>query len=158
MTKAANKEQGKEKSKPARKLKLNKKTIRDLDSGGEVKGGGQSQTCNSCVRGCKPLTYTCECSDRNIKDNFHSIDQQAILEELQAVVVQSWNYKSDGPSVRHIGPMAQDFAAAFGFDHDEKHIYLVDVAGIAFASIQALAQQIAALQAELDELKTLLEV
>jgi hypothetical protein len=54
--------------------------------------------------------------------------------------------------------MAQDFAAAFGFDHDDKHIYLVDVAGVAFASIQALAQQIAGLQAQLDELKKLVEV
>ena len=47
MTKAANKKQDKEKSKKTGKLKLNKKTIRDLDSGGEVKGGGQTQTCNS---------------------------------------------------------------------------------------------------------------
>jgi len=39
MTKAANKKQGKDKSKPVRKLKLNKKTIRDLDPAGDVKGG-----------------------------------------------------------------------------------------------------------------------
>jgi trimeric autotransporter adhesin len=156
MTKAANKKQVKEKGKPARKLKLNKKTILDLDSAGEMKGGGQSQTCNTglrCHGGCVQNTQTCECSDRDIKDNFRSIDSQAILSELQRIVVQSWNYKTDGPSVRHIGPMAQDFAAAFGFDHDDKHIYLVDVAGVAFASIQALARQVAELQAHLDELK-----
>jgi hypothetical protein len=47
MTKAANKKQGKEKTKPTKKLKLNKQTVRDLDSAGEVKGGGQTQTCNS---------------------------------------------------------------------------------------------------------------
>jgi hypothetical protein len=155
MTKATNKKQGKGKNKTARKLKVNKQTIRDLDSSGEVKGGGQSQTCNSgrCQGGCVQETQTCLCSDRAIKDNFRSIDSQAILAELQTVVVQSWNYKNDGPSIRHIGPMAQDFAAAFGFDHDDKHIYFVDVAGVAFASIQALAQKIAGLQAELDELK-----
>ena len=156
MTKTANKKQGKEKSKPARKLKLNKNKIRDLDFAGEVKGGGQSQTCNSglrCQGGCVQNTQTCECSDRDIKDNFRSIDSQAILAGLQRIVVQRWNYKNDGPSVKHIGPMAQDFSAAFGFDHDDKHIYLVDVAGVAFASIQALAQQVAELQARLNELK-----
>jgi hypothetical protein len=50
MSKAANKKQGKEKSKPTEKLKLNKQTIRDLDSGENVKGGGQTQTCNSGLK------------------------------------------------------------------------------------------------------------
>jgi hypothetical protein len=156
MTKTASKRQGKGKNKTTRKLKVNKQTIRDLDAAGEVIGGGQSQTCNSglrCQGGCVENTQTCLCSDRDIKDNFRSIDSQAILAELQSIVVQSWNYKSDEPSVRHIGPMAQDFATAFGLDHDDKHIYLVDVAGVAFASIQALAQKVAGLQAQLDQLK-----
>jgi len=64
MTKAANKKQGKDKSKPVRKLKLNKKTIRDLDSAEQVKGGGQTQTCNSALRcrGCfNDATNTCGC-------------------------------------------------------------------------------------------------
>jgi hypothetical protein len=93
MTKAANKKQGKGKNKTARKLKVNKQTIRDLDSTGDVKGGGQSQTCNSarCQGGCVQETQTCLCSDRAIKDNFRSIDSQAILAELQNIVVQSWN-------------------------------------------------------------------
>jgi hypothetical protein len=57
MTRAASKKQGKEKSKPAKKLKLNKKTIRDLDSAGEVKGGSQGST----YRVCAPLFATGGC-------------------------------------------------------------------------------------------------
>jgi hypothetical protein len=40
---------------------------------------------------------------------------------------------------RHIGPMAQDFHAAFGLDGtDDKHIATVDADGAALAAIQGL--------------------
>ena len=76
------------------------------------------------------------------------------------VPIAGWNYKWDTASVRHIGPMAQDFSSAFGVGHDDKHINLVDIGGVAFASIQALArmldenrQQVLTLRSEIDELK-----
>jgi hypothetical protein len=79
-------------------------------------------------------------SDRDAKADFASVDGRQTLEQLLAIPVESWSYKSDDPAVRHIGPMAQDFAAAFGVGQDDKHIATVDADGVAFAAIQGLYQ------------------
>lgn len=55
-----------------------------------------------------------ESSDRNVKEHFAPVDVQQILETVATLPITSWNYKEENSSVRHIGPMAQDFAAAFG--------------------------------------------
>ncbi len=54
--------------------------------------------------------------------------------------VQTWNYKSQDSSIRHIGPVAQDFAAAFKVGKDDRHINEVDEGGVALAAIQGLNQ------------------
>ena len=48
-------------------------------------------------------------SDRNRKDNFRGVDGESLLLQLRAIPVSSWNYKSQDASIRHIGPMAQDW-------------------------------------------------
>ena len=45
---------------------------------------------------------------------------------------------SDG----HLGPLAQDFYAAFGVGPDERHIATVDADGVALAAIQGLNQKV----------------
>ena len=99
-------------------------------------------------------------SDRNIKQNFEAVNGQSILGKIVAMPVTAWSYKTDGASVRHIGPMAQDFAAAFSVGHSDKHIHMVDANGVTMAAIQALYamiqerdQQIDGLSQELDQLK-----
>ena len=62
--------------------------------------------------------------------------------------ISTWNYKSDPPSVRHLGPMAQDFMAAFGLGSDDKVINLVDANGVVMVSIQALHRRLRDLEAE----------
>ena len=57
---------------------------------------------------------------------------------MSEVPLQTWNYRSQATSIRHIGPIAQDFAAAFGVGEDEKHISTVDADGVALAAIQGL--------------------
>ena len=86
--------------------------------------------------------YDCEPSDRNIKENFAPIERHEILVRLADISVESWNYKFQSPTIRHIGPMAQDFAAAFGVGEDDKHINMVDAFGVALASIQALYEMV----------------
>ena len=81
-------------------------------------------------------------SDLNAKENFAPIDRHEILTRLANVSVESWNYKFQSPAIRHIGPMAQDFAAAFGVGEDDKHIGMVDAFGVAIASIQALYEMV----------------
>ena len=77
-------------------------------------------------------------SDRNMKANISSVSPRSILRKLATVPIQAWNYKTEGAEVRHLGPMAQDFRAAFGLGVDEKTISAVDADGVALASIQAL--------------------
>jgi len=86
--------------------------------------------------------YNCEDSDRNVKENFDLVDRRDILARLASISVETWNYKFQRPSIRHIGPMAQEFAAAFNVGEDDKHINMVDAFGVALASIQALYEMI----------------
>lgn len=77
-------------------------------------------------------------SDRNLKENFSPIDGASVLEKLDQIEILEWNYKSQDATVRHLGPVAQDFRAAFGLGADERHISTVDADGVAFAAIQGL--------------------
>ena len=104
--------------------------------------------------------WTCS-SDRNLKRNLRRLDGEAVLKRLVAMPVYQWQPK-DGPNaaVKHIGPTAQDFRAAFGVGDSDKAIGLQDADGVALAAIQglhALSQRqekaITALQAELAALR-----
>ena len=99
-------------------------------------------------------------SDRNAKENFAPVDPLAVLAKVTSLPVTEWNYKSDRPSVQHMGPMAQDFQAAFGLaGQDDKHISVVDEGGVALAAIQGLNQMVeardATIQAQSAEIQTL---
>jgi hypothetical protein len=72
-----------------------------------------------------------------------------VLERLVELPVSLWTYGWDEPSVRHLGPMAQDFAAAFGLGDTDREIFLLDATGVCMAAIQALQERVAALEAEL---------
>jgi hypothetical protein len=61
-------------------------------------------------------------SDRNLKDHLMPVDGRTLLARLNAIPMASWNYKAQPASIRHLGPMAQDFYAAFGLGEDDKHI------------------------------------
>lgn len=82
-------------------------------------------------------------SDRNSKEQFTSIDLRAILDKVNGLPISEWAYKDEGASVRHIGPMAQDFRAAFHLGKDDKFIYFVDASGVALAAIKGLSQVVA---------------
>jgi hypothetical protein len=61
--------------------------------------------------------------------------------------------KSDDPSVRHMGPMAQDFKVAFGLGDTDKAYHSVDAHGVALAAIQALYERLEKQNARLDQLE-----
>ena len=97
-------------------------------------------------------------SDRNAKEHFKLVDNQVVLAKVAALPVTQWNYKLDPADVQHIGPMAQDFQAAFQLDGaDDKHISVVDEGGVALAAIQGLNQKLEQKETEITELKTRLE-
>ena len=77
-------------------------------------------------------------SDRALKENFRAVNQRDVLARVASLPVSSWNYRAEGPATRHLGPTAQDFAAAFGLGGDDRSIGTVDADGVALAAIQAL--------------------
>jgi hypothetical protein len=92
-------------------------------------------------------------SDRNSKRNFAAVHPGEILEHVMALPIQTWSYSSQGDAVRHIGPVAQDFHAAFSVGEDERHIATVDADGVALAAIQGLHQLLAAKEARITALE-----
>jgi hypothetical protein len=79
-------------------------------------------------------------SDRAVKDNLKPLDGRETLEKLAQLPVYEWNYKAQADTVRHVGPTAQDFSAAFGVGEDDRHITAVDADGVALSAIQGLYQ------------------
>jgi hypothetical protein len=77
-------------------------------------------------------------SDRNLKENLQAVDGAELLERLGRIPIQSWNYQTQENSIRHIGPMAQDFYGAFGVGEDDRYINSVDADGVALAAAQQL--------------------
>ena len=93
-------------------------------------------------------------SDRNGKENVASVDARGVLERVVALPVTTWNYKSQDAAVRHIGPMAQDFKAAFHLGECDTGITSIDADGVALAAIQGLNQKLEAMRAELEHRET----
>ena len=98
-------------------------------------------------------------SDRNAKDLISAVNADEVLQKVSTLPLSKWNFKGQ-TQVPHIGPMAQDFHAAFGLGRDDKTIGTVDADGVALAAIQGLHRQVqerdarlAAVEAELAALK-----
>jgi len=87
-------------------------------------------------------------SDRNLKTDVAAIDDAGVLERVAALPITKWSYISEH-GVRHVGPMAQDFYAAFGVGEDNKHITSIDEDGVALAAIKALHRENAGLRSAL---------
>ena len=85
-------------------------------------------------------------SDRNLKENFATMTPADILQKIDQLPVTEWNYKNEGPTIKHIGPVAQDFYAIFQVGNSSTSISTIDPGGVALLGIQALDQKITALQ------------
>jgi hypothetical protein len=107
-----------------------------LDASGvaSVKVNGSVQATN--------VTFT---SSRELKEGFAPLDPREILTKVASLPISKWHFKEGSP-VDHIGPMAEDFHAAFGLNSDAKTISMTDTSGVALAAIQGLLQQVQDLQ------------
>jgi hypothetical protein len=98
-------------------------------------------------------------SDRDSKENYVLVDPRAVLERLSGVSISEWNYKAQDNSIRHIGPTAQDFYAAFGLsDDDGRYISPIDTDGVALAAIQGLYELVQERDARVDALESRLGI
>lgn len=99
----------------------------------------------------------CPDSDRNVKTDIRPIDVDDILARVVALDISTWRYKKDPADVRHLGPMAQDFRAAFGLWDTDRMIFPLDATGVSMAAIQGLHRRLQAAEAEGDALRARLE-
>jgi hypothetical protein len=90
-------------------------------------------------------------SDRALKENLVLAEPQQALQQLAKVPVYYWNAKGGG--ARHIGPMAQDFAAAFAVGENNISLATIDLDGVALASIQGLYAENQELKAQVEDLE-----
>ena len=95
-------------------------------------------------------------SDRNLKDNITDVNAKNILIRLLEIPITAWNFKGENVSIRHIGPMAQDFYAAFGLGIEERSINSIDVDGVALAAIQGLYQLVREKDTRISQLESML--
>ncbi len=90
-----------------------------------------------------------ENSDVNAKQDIAPVDGEAILDQVASLPVSTWTYKADETGARHVGPMAQDFHAAFGFGENDTSLAPRDVAGVALAAVKQLQEELRQKEAEI---------
>src|SRR5688572_15075723 len=132
----------------------------------------QTEPCNAGQQCCDGLTCcagvpvprgeefcsdNCPISDRDAKTDLRPVDAGEVLSRVVALDITTWRYKHDGAEVRHLGPMAQDFKAAFGLWNTDRMIFPLDAAGVSLAAIQGLHRRLVAAEAENDELRARLD-
>jgi trimeric autotransporter adhesin len=103
-------------------------------------------------------------SDRNRKENLVWLDGEDVLRRLRNVPVAAWNFIDSESDARNVGPMAQDWHAAFRLNSDSLTINQADFDGVNLAAIQGLdarterqTERIRALEAEVAELRALVQ-
>jgi hypothetical protein len=75
------------------------------------------------------------------KTDFAAVDPNEVLRKVAHLPITTWRYKEGEGMVRHIGPMAEDFDAAFGVGYGPNTIADLDARGVALAAIQGLNQR-----------------
>lgn len=125
--------------------------VEEMGSCAEGEGCCEGLTCCAGVPvppGQEYCGMQCPDSDYNLKRDFEAVDRDEVLEKVAALPITTWSYRREDRSVRHLGPMAQDFQASFGLGASDKSIFVIDADGVALTSIQALYRRLRATEAE----------
>ncbi len=91
-------------------------------------------------------------SDSNAKTKVTRVSPREVLARLAGLPVTECEYKS-APQRRFLGPMAQDFHAAFGLGNDDKTINTLDADGVLFLSVKGLVEELKERDKVIEELK-----
>ena len=81
-------------------------------------------------------------SDRNLKTDLVPVNPETVLARLTAMPIESWRFTNEVAGIRHVGPLAQDFKAAFGLGNSDKTIGYLDASGVALAAVRGLNQKL----------------
>lgn len=91
-------------------------------------------------------------SDRNTKQDFKPVDYKEVLAKVVGMPVTTWVF-TNSTKITHMGPVAQDFNAAFNLGDDDKSIGVTDANGVALAAIKGLNTVVEEKNAEIKDLK-----
>jgi hypothetical protein len=128
-------------------------TVVSRGTGASVGIGTDQPQVTLDVRGITRTEVLQITSAREAKQGFAPVDAAAILAKVAALPLSTWAY-TNAPTVRHLGPVAQDFHAAFALGDDDQHIATVDADGVALAAIQGLHQLLKEKEARLAHLES----
>ena len=113
-------------------------TSANLATGCQIPAGGGAWSCTS---------------SRETKTDFTTMNPIDVLTRVASLQMTQWRYRTEVSGARHVGPMAEDFHAAFGLGDSTKTINVMDASGIALAAIQGLHQMVKDKNREIDTLK-----
>jgi hypothetical protein len=82
-------------------------------------------------------------SSRSLKHGFAAVDADSVLTKVLALPITTWQYKTSDEGA-HMGPVAEEFRAAFGLGNSDQSISTVDADGVALAAIQGLYRKLQA--------------
>ncbi len=92
-------------------------------------------------------------SDRDVKASLGAVDAREVLDGLANLEISRWSFLADESGTPHVGPMAQDFNAAFGLGSDDRYISATDADGVTMAAIKGLYELVLEQQARIDALE-----
>ena len=117
-----------------------------------VTGGVYFRTNTALTNGCSLSpgggAWACT-SSRETKKDFTAMNPLDVLKRVINLPVMQWRYQAEVSGARHVGPMAEDFHAAFGLGDSDKTINVIDASGVALAAIQGLNQLVVKKDAEI---------
>ncbi|MFL5381507.1 MAG: tail fiber domain-containing protein [Longimicrobiaceae bacterium] len=119
---------------------------------GNTPGAGGNVGCDLTVL---VPSWTCA-SSRTLKENYLPVDGEDVLARVRGIPITTWNMiggpsHPNASSVRHMGPVAEDFYHAFGLGLGETTIGLGDIDGVNLAAVKALEARTTRLQQQLDQ-------
>jgi hypothetical protein len=121
-------------------------------------GGFRFRTNLASTTGCNlPAgsgVFNCT-SSRATKQNFAAVNGTDVLAQIRNLPISTWNYISEGPQVRHIGPMAEDFYKSFALGTGNTSIGVQDLASVSLAGVKALDERTAELAGKVQEVEQL---
>ena len=121
-----------------------------IEAGGNVTSEGTICSNNGGVSSCIGTVP----SSIHIKQIVEYVDTAEVLETVSTLSMPKWFYTANGSDVQHIGPIAEEFQAAFGLNGGvSDKIATVDLSGVALASIQELSKQLKQKDNEINELR-----
>jgi len=109
------------------------------------------------VEGSVQATNVTFTSSRAKKTDLSPVNGALVLAKVAEMPMAEWTFKDEQNGRRHIGPMAEDFHAAFELGGENKNISVIDASGVALAAIKGLNEKLesdlAARERDLEELR-----